>query len=400
MILPVRLSTIALIFASLVLPLQVTATAAPTQQHAAPKASNAAQAAHDAVARRQFRQWAIQALASIDKHLRKPNSLLYFGTTAHRHTAFAWATGIHLEAVAQAAAVDPKVYVPAFRRCAKGLARYWYTARGFGAYGVSPAWRSHHPERYYDDNAWIALGFISAYQATHDPAYLRRAQATSTFVFSGRSSIGGISWREARPGSATPTINTCSTAPAALAALRLYQITGHRRDLRLGQSLLHWLVQHLQAPNALFYDSITRTGHIHRAQFSYNAALPLQCDLALYQITGRKSYLAQAQRIAVATKKKWYMPKRGTLGCAAFFGYDLTNAWLDLYRATGDRSWLDRTVRVARYVHQHTRLPNGLYTSHWGSDAAKQHKKPNLRAASAVAYLYWRLANPATYTHR
>src|SRR5437763_1261379 len=124
-----------------------------------------------------------------------------------------WGNGIQLSVLARAARRDPGAYRPVLETFFKGLDRYWEAGAaipGYTAYLVSPG----SDDRYYDDNAWVALALVEAYCVTRDARYLDRADAALRFVLSGWDEKlgGGIYWRVDRKSK-----NSCSNAPAAVA---------------------------------------------------------------------------------------------------------------------------------------------------------------------------------------
>ena len=58
--------------------------------------------------------------------------------------------------------------------------------------GYEPApTRGNGNDKYYDDNAWLVITFLEAYETTRDPRYLTRADETLKFVLSGWDEKGG-----------------------------------------------------------------------------------------------------------------------------------------------------------------------------------------------------------------
>ena len=97
---------------------------------------------------------------------------------------------------------------------------YWdaraVIVQGYDAYLSSPG----NSDKYYDDNAWMVLTFVEAYELTGERKYLYRAADAMRFVLSGWDEKlgGGIYWRENKTSK-----NTCSNGPSATAALALAQ---------------------------------------------------------------------------------------------------------------------------------------------------------------------------------
>ena len=78
-------------------------------------------------------------------------------------------------------------------------------------------------DRFYDDNVWLGIDFTDSYRMTKKQAYLEKAELIWEFILSGKDEVlgGGIYWCEQKKESK----NTCSNAPGAVFALKLFQAT-------------------------------------------------------------------------------------------------------------------------------------------------------------------------------
>ena len=78
-------------------------------------------------------------------------------------------------------------------------------------------------DRFYDDNIWLGIDFLEACKLTGNKEYLFKAKEIWNFVISGWDDQigGGIYWCEQKRKSK----NTCSNAPAAVFAMKLYEAT-------------------------------------------------------------------------------------------------------------------------------------------------------------------------------
>ena len=122
---------------------------------------------------------------------------------------------------------------PAYRdvidgRVLPGLAEYADTLREPAAY-ASYVRTAAPSDRFYDDNVWLGIDFCDIYAATGDARYLDEAAKIWKFIESGMDDVlgGGIYWCEQKKHSK----NTCSNAPGAVYALKLYAATGDARYL-------------------------------------------------------------------------------------------------------------------------------------------------------------------------
>src|SRR5206468_7732288 len=133
-----------------------------------------------------------------------------------RRPAWAWDASIELGALCAAARMEPQSYLPRVRAFATALRTYRTTYHDRPGLDVNPPPKT--PDRYYDDNAWICLSLLEAYELTQDDGDLALATDAYAFLMSGEDPAnvdGGIYWHEDRPTSK----NACSSGPAMLGAL-------------------------------------------------------------------------------------------------------------------------------------------------------------------------------------
>jgi rhamnogalacturonyl hydrolase YesR len=155
--------------------------------------------------------------------------------------------------------------------------------------------------RYYDDNAWIGLAAMQAYSATGDERYLRHAERTFSMVASGSAPGGGVYWLEQDRS----TRNTCSTAPAAQLAMRLYDATGDDSYLRFAIRQAEWLDSTMLLPSGLYADNVGNDGRMDRATWTYNQGTPIGLHVQLYRATGDERWLQAARRTADAALEQF-----------------------------------------------------------------------------------------------
>ncbi|MDN5284950.1 MAG: hypothetical protein JWR38_1224 [Mucilaginibacter sp.] len=178
------------------------------------------------------------------------------------------------------------------------------------AYAVYPGTGD---ERYYDDNIWVGLDMTDLYMLTHESKYLDRAKLVWNFVLSGTDNLmgGGVYWKEGNKSK-----NTCSTAPAAVLAAKLYQATHEDAYLQSAKSLYAWCKQTLQDPaDYLYWDNVHLSDEsnpnsaiiIAKDKYPYNSGQPMQAAALLYKITHEAQYLTDAQNIAGAAYNKWFI---------------------------------------------------------------------------------------------
>ncbi|MBP8605686.1 MAG: AGE family epimerase/isomerase [Phycisphaerae bacterium] len=339
---------------------------------------------------RDFMKWGSETLACIERDHRIAGQAGYYEDQSRTNPAYAWGTAILLLAYAKAAQVE-QLHAQSLTELIDYLSRYWVEDKGIGGYDCLPAPRNK-VERYYDDNAWIAMGLMDAWTATGKPEYLKQAEKTLSFCLSGIDpNDGGIWWKETWDSERRKTKNTCSAAPTAYACLRYYEATRQQQYLETAKELLKWLDAHLKDSDSLYFDSIRpSTGRIGRRKWSYNSAMPLRCYVLLYKLTG--DCLEQAEQIAKACQKEWFDETSGAVRCESMFAFTLIEGWLELSEAAGQKHWKNLAERGMLYVRQNVRDPNGRYSKRWDATNTEALTQWKLLYPAAAARAYWALA--------
>lgn len=312
----------------------------------------------------------------------------YYEDQNRRAIAFTWGKSMLLLAYGKAAQADASAYAEPLDALITQLDRYWIERHGIGGYDHLP-----HPrrdfERYYDDNAWVAMGLIDAYEAVKKDDYLERAKKTIEFSLSGiNQKEGGIWWRE----DPQETMNTCSVAPTAYACIRYYEVTGERAYLETAKSLMVWLDETMKDRDHLYWDSITPAGRVNRRKWTYNSGMPLQNYVKLYRLSGDKRYLEKAIDLATAAEKHWVNPDNGALKCEAMFTWTLVEGWVELSRATDNPHWRNLSEKAVSYMYEHTRDAKGRFAKRWDAVVENELRAWNILYPASNARALWVLA--------
>ncbi len=206
-----------------------------------------------------------------------------------------------------------------------------------------------------------------AYETNRDPRYLKRAGETLQFVLSGwdEEGGGGIWWHQLHKDG---TKNACANGPAAVGCLRLAKFRkGIAAAALVGQArkIVAWTVGSLEAEDGLFDDrKVVATGEIKRGKLTYNSALMLRALLGLYRATGDREYLDQAKRIAKAAD--WFLDRRtGVYRDAVRYAHFMVEANLELYRTTKEEYLLTRAKKNvdAFYEKWQAKPPDDMISS-------------------------------------
>ncbi len=330
-------------------------------------------------------RWGRTLLEQIQATFWMPEQNLYREETKANKPAFVWSASVQLSALAAAARVDHDTYAEPLRRLANTLHSYWDTRQGLEGFAAEPL--PAHADRYYDDNAWMVLALLETYTALHDPQYETWAEETFRFVLSGEDNQlgGGIYWRE--PDRATK--NTCSTAPAIVAALRLYETNGKPEYVAAAQRLYEWTNARLQDRDGLFWDHIQLDGQVDRSKWSYNSALMIESNIEFYKLTGDSKYLAEAQRIARAAQAQWVRAETGAIADEAHFAHLLAEAFLSLYEQDGEVRWRQIAHNALREIQAQASRASGRYGRRWDGLNDEAESSDYLIDWASAAHAYW-----------
>ncbi len=300
-----------------------------------------------------------------------------------------WGNGVQFSALVGATRDNPTKYKPILDAFAKGLEKYWDTGvaiPGFDAWFSSP----DNDDKYYDDNAWLTLGFAEAYRVTKDTRYLDWARKTHHFVLSGYDDKlgGGLYWHQQDLKSK----NTCVSAPAATGALALYNL-GDRDQLATAQSLVTWTTKTLQDPtDGLFWDNIKLDGKVEKAKWTYNTALMIRANIGLWRATKVAKYLQDARREGDSALPHWTDPATGGFKDSARFNHLLSESLLQLFEATHDLKYLNAVRRDADFAYRYVRDAGGGYWNDWKIKPHTADERKQLIENASVARLFWLLA--------
>lgn len=302
-----------------------------------------------------------------------------------------WGNGVQWRVLAAAVQEDPAKYRPTLDAFGQGLQEYWDpqgTPPGFNAYCSGPG----GTDKYYDDNAWMVLGFLEAYDVTQDPQYLQRARATQAFVLSAWDEKlgGGLYWSLKRDGK-----NTCVSAPAAVAALRLARRGGadQAEQQAWARRLIGWTNSHFQDTDGLYWDSENLDGKIEKTKWTYNTGLMIQADVLLSQTRGNRPALREAERVADAAISTWQDRATGAFTNGANFNHLLCEGLIRLYEADHRIGYLNAVRRHAAFSYRSLRdAANGGYWSDWNHGTHKPDERKSLLDNASDARLFWLLA--------
>src|SRR5580704_8791800 len=250
----------------------------------------------------QYAQRARKVTEYIQRNFYDSRSGVYLKSTTIRKPDYVWLQGVMFSNLVAAARSYPATYRPLLQKYFAALNGYWDQKVKIPGYEAAPTLGSGN-DKYYDDNAWLVITFLEAYETNRDPRYLKRAGETLNFVLSGwdEEGGGGIWWHQ---GHKDGTKNACANGPAAVGCLRLSKFREGDAAAALveqARKIVAKTVSALQGEDGLFDDrKVVATGEVKHGKLTYNSALMIRAFLGLYRTTGKKEYLEQSKRIAKA----------------------------------------------------------------------------------------------------
>jgi predicted alpha-1,6-mannanase (GH76 family) len=154
-----------------------------------------------------------------------------------------------------------------------------------------------YKNEFIDDMEWLGIASLRAYKATNDLAYKVVAEELWEEIKKGWSDVhgGGITWKTNAPNGK----NACSNGPAAILALRLYDIDQKPADLEWAKDIYEWQKNTLVDPiTGLVWDNIDIIdGEVVINKnwiFTYNVGTYLGAANELYHFTKDQTYLNDA----------------------------------------------------------------------------------------------------------
>lgn len=303
-------------------------------------------------------------------------------TVTQQRVAFLWPTsGVFSGVNALLKATGDNKYLRLLsERILPGLEQYYDVTRDPPCYQsyISQAGKS---DRYYDDNIWLAIDFCNLYKYTGNREYLDKSVMIWKFILSGSDEKlgGGIYWCEQKKQSK----NTCSNAPAAVLALKLFEATSDSAFLKWGVSIYNWTKSNLQdTTDFLYFDNVSLSGKISSRKYTYNSGQMLQASALLYKITGNKIYLEESHHIAssainyftedftTAQGKKIRLFKN----TGNWFNAVLLRGYAELYSLDGNDKYMKIFSDNMDQLWTRVRDKNGLFSKDWKGVKLDEYK--------------------------
>ncbi len=312
---------------------------------------------------------------NINQYFRVADKALYLETIGKHEKPYSylWPLCALIQATNETEALGkPKMMEPVI----SAINQYYTTEK------PAPSYQSYidKSSRFYDDNQWIAIAYLDAYQRNKDVNYLDKSKEIYKWLLTGydKKAGGGIYWQEDKKTSK----NTCSNGPNILISLQFYKITGDKKYLDTALLVYNWTNKMLRSSEGIFYDAINVENlKVDSATYTYNTGTMLQANALLYQLTKEDKYLKEAKVIATNAERHFY--KNNKLGDHYWFNVVLLRGYLELFKVEKDAKRLAFLIKDAERIWKEERDENNLL--------GKQKNKSLIMQAAMLEY-YARLA--------
>jgi rhamnogalacturonyl hydrolase YesR len=278
--------------------------------------------------------------------------------------------------------------------------KYYDTQRLPAAYAAYPI-QYGLEDRFYDDNAILALDLLEDYHLTNNPATLERVKKIAEFSLTGENNVagGGMYWVEQyrnKPESDMCNKAVCASAFTTTYLLKLYQITKNEDYLKFAKRIYQWLTANMKDPvDNLFWNDIrVRDNFVNKTKWTYNSGAMISNNVLLYEITNDEAYLNEAKTIAASTftvfthttDNQLFFPDHDS-----WFNVCLFRGYLDLLKhAPMAQTYVNTFIKNADYAWEKARNSYGLFYEDWSG--VKPGRDKWLLQQAGLIEMYGRIA--------
>lgn len=269
-------------------------------------------------------------------------------------------------------------------RFARFSEHYWNGA--IGGYAPYPDDRGSNVEVWFDDNGWLGLAFVNAYQATHSPRYLYDAQRAFRFIATrgwDAAKGGGMWWTTRHPYHSGPAL-----ASDTLLGILLYELDHESWQLEAAKTYVDWANANDDHDERQFYlEKPNNPGSVN----DYVQSPLIYAQYLLCKDGQGEGYCVHAARLAATLSEQ----KVTASGYRLNYGpqYDsIYLQWMMAYgQAVGDSYWTTLAQVNASAAAAHTAARGEWLGSWWGGRIHDPETHPGMfrTMASTTSLFAW-----------
>ena len=164
--------------------------------------------------------------------------------------------------------------------------------------------------------------------------------------------------------------------------MKLYNLTKNNAYLEQAKKTYDWTKNSLRDPeDFVYWDNVRLDGSVDKAKYTYNSGQMIQAGVLLYQQSGDKAYLKDAQETARGAYQRFTEVRKAVDGTATrfytaspWFNVILLRGLTALYEVDHNPEYIRTMADNARYAWDHTRDVNGFLDNDWTGIKTKEHK--------------------------
>lgn len=267
-------------------------------------------------------------------------------------------------------------------RFARASEHYWDAA--LGGYAPYPNDGSAAAEAWFDDNGWLGLAFLEAYDATHTPRYLHDAQRAFNFIAThgwDAAKGGGMWWNTHHPYHSGPAL-----ASDSLLGILLYQQDHDPAQLADVKEWVDWAnANDNHDERQLYLEKPNQPSSVN----DYVQSPLIYAQYLLCKDGEGQGYCVRAGRVASTLAESHVSAN----GYRYNYGpqYDsIFMQWMMAYgEATGERYWLRLAEVNAAAAQRHASVGGLWLGSWWGGPIGDSQTHPGMfRTMAATTSLF------------
>lgn len=294
-----------------------------------------------------------------------------------KNVASLWDYSAYFTAVIKVYKNDQKHYIEDMQKVIHDLK--WYLSKNRDDdYLVYASEEGEEKPVFYDDNVWLAIGFLELYEITNNKTYLEKAKELLRFIFDSWQEHlgGGLLWREFAETLPKDkwVRNTCINGPAAYASARVYELTKDPYYLNFSEKIYKWTKDNLKAKDSfLYYDNINEHGVIEKTTWTYNVGTMISSGALLYNLTGKLEYKNDAlnsliDSFKLLTTSHKDHPEHKYFDDSPWFRVYIFQGMLDAYRYLNEitvEKMFDSVLESFNYLYLNYQDENKFLINNW-----------------------------------